>query len=128
MTFESRISAFAERFLSERTQRLIVEPALADLHFAEDAGRFDRTANRIAVLRAVAGGLRGDLAGGTGFFLFLTLVPACYSLTMLLLFLDFFTAMDTRSVLTTLAIVCVLSVGPAMICFWPERRAVPRID
>jgi hypothetical protein len=125
MSFESGVSAFAERFLSERTHRLIVEPALADLHFAGDTGR---VANRIAVLRAVAGGLRGDLAGGSGVFLFLTLVPACYFLTMLILFLDFFTGMNTANVMTTLAIVSVMSVGPAMICFWPERRALPRVD
>jgi len=124
MSFESRIAAFADRFLSERTHRLIVEPALADLHFGEG----DRVANRVAVLRAVAGGLCDDMAGASGNFLFLTLVPSCYFLTMVLLFLDFFTEMKAASVLTTLAIVCVMSLGPAMICFWPERRAVPRVD
>ena len=125
MSFEARVSAFAGRFLSERTHRLIVEPALADLHFAGGTGR---AAHRVAVLRALAGGLRDDLAGGSGHFFFLTLVPACYFLTMLVMFLDFFTAMNTASVMTTLAIVCVMSVGPAMICFWPERRAVPHAD
>lgn len=125
MSFESRVSAFAQRFLSERTHRLIVEPALADLRFADGTGR---AANRVAVLRALAGGLRDDLADGSGHFLALSLVPACYFLTMLVLFLDLFTAMNTASVMTTLAIVCVTSVGPAVICFWPERRAVPHAD
>lgn len=125
MSFESGISAFAERFLSERTHRLIVEPALADLHFADGTGQ---AANRVAVLRAVAGGLRDDLAGGSGHFLFLSLVPACYFLTMLVLFLDFFTAMNTVSVMTTLAIVGVMSVGPAMACVWPERRRARPVD
>jgi len=124
MSFESRIAAFADRFLSERTHRLIVEPALADLHFAEDDG----VANRVAVLRAVAGGLRDDLADGSGQFLFLTLVPASYFFTMLILFMDFFTGMTTASLMATLAIVCVMSLGPAMICVWPERRAVARAD
>lgn len=121
MSFESGVSAFAERFLSERTHRLIVEPALADLHYAGGSGR-------AAVLRAVIGGLRDDLASGSGQFLFLTLVPASYFFTMLILFMDFFTAMNTASVMATLAIVCVMSVGPAMICVWPERRAVARVD
>jgi hypothetical protein len=125
MSFESGVSAFAERFLSERTHRLIVEPALADLHYAGAGGQ---SANRAAVIRAVVGGLRDDLVGGSGEFLFLALVPASYFLTMLILFLDFFTAMNTASVMTTLAIVSVMSVGPAMICFWPERRALPRVD
>jgi len=125
MSFESGVSAFAERFLSERTHRLIVEPALADLYFADGTGRW---ANRIAVLRAVAGGLRDEVAGGSGVFLCLTLVPACYFLTMLILFLDFFTSMNTANVMTTLAIVSVMSVGPAMVCLWPERRALPRVD
>ena len=60
MTFESRIIAFAERFLSARTFELIVEPALADFHYDEDSRRRSGIANRVAVLRAVAGAL-GDL-------------------------------------------------------------------
>ena len=41
MRFESRIIAFAERFLSDRTFELIVAPALADLavRAARPAGR-----------------------------------------------------------------------------------------
>ena len=39
MTFESAVLAFADRFLSDRTHRLIVAPALADLQFDEHGGR-----------------------------------------------------------------------------------------
>ena len=35
MSFESRVAAFSERFLSSRSNRLIVAPALADLQFEE---------------------------------------------------------------------------------------------
>jgi hypothetical protein len=128
MTFESAILEFADRFLSERTHQLIVAPALADLQFAGSAGRIARLANRVAVIRAVAGGLRDDLAGMSGSFALLALVPACYYLTMLVLFVNFFAALTGPAVVTALAIVGVLSVGPAVICCWPERRSVARVD
>ena len=44
------------------TFELIVAPALADLQFEEDGGRRSRIADRVAVLRAVAGGVAHDLA------------------------------------------------------------------
>lgn len=128
MTFESAVLEFADRFLSERTYRLIVAPALADLQFGDGAGRFSRWSNRVAVIRAVAGGLRDELAGMSGAFALLALVPACYYLTMLVLFVNFFAALTGPAVLTALVIVGVLSVGPAVICCWPERRSVARVD
>ncbi len=128
MTFESGIVAFAERFLSERTHQLIVAPALADLQFAESARRFSRLSNRISVIRAVAGGLRDELASASVPFLLLTLVPIGYFLTLLVLCLDFSTSLTGATAAAALAIVCVLSVAPVLICFWPERRRVARID
>ena len=56
MSFEARVIAFADRFLSERNVQLIVEPALADLQFDGGTAPLGRTANRLAVLKAVAGG------------------------------------------------------------------------
>jgi len=128
MTFESAVLAFADRFLCERTYQLIVAPALADLQFADSTGGLPQLSNRAAVVRAVAGGLREDLAGASGHFALLTLVPACYFLTMLVLFVDFFATLSGATVGPALAIVAVLSMGPAMICCWPERRSVPRVD
>ena len=60
MSFESRVISFSGRFLSDRAFHLIVEPALADLQFDDAAGRRSRFTNRVAVLRAVAGGLGDD--------------------------------------------------------------------
>lgn len=128
MTFESAVLEFADRFLSERTHRLIVAPALADLPFADNAGRLARWSNRVAVIRAVAGGLRDDLAGMSGAFALLALVPACYYLTMLVLFVNFFATLAGPAVMIALIIVGVLSVGPAVICCWPERRSVAPVD
>ena len=48
MTFETLIVAISDRFLSQRTFELVVEPALADLEFEEAAGRRSRMANRAA--------------------------------------------------------------------------------
>lgn len=128
MTFESAVLEFTDRFLSDRTHRLIVAPALADLQFAEGSGRLHRLANRVAVIRAIAGGLRDDLAGVSGAFALLAVVPACYYLTMLVLFVNFFATLTGPGVVAALVIVGVLSVGPAVICVWPERRAVQRAD
>lgn len=128
MTFEAAVFAFSDRFASERTYQLIVAPALADLQFADDAGRWHQVVNRAAVIRAVAGGLREDLADASGPFAVLTLVPACYFLTMLVLFVDFFASLQGMAVAASLVIVAVLSLGPATICCWPERRSVPRAE
>jgi len=128
MTFESAVLEFTDRFLSDRTHRLIVAPALADLQFADRGGRLHQLANRVAVIRAIAGGLRDELAGVSGAFALLAVVPACYYLTMLVLFVNFFTTLTGPGVAAALVIVGVLSVGPAVICVWPERRAVQRAD
>lgn len=128
MTFESGVVAFAERFLSDRAFELIVAPALADLQFAGGGTPSQRLLNRAAVLRAVAGGLCDEVAGGSGHFVLLALVPASYFVTMLVLFVDFFTTLTGPALGASLAIIAVLSLGPAMICCWPERRRVARAD
>ena len=89
MTFESRILVFAERFLSDRTVQLIVEPALADLQFDSGTAPLTRAANRLAVLRAVAGGVRDEVARGSAGFVALTLMPACYYLFLAIICFDF---------------------------------------
>lgn len=126
MTFESRVVAFADRFLSTRTNQLIVEPALADLHFAAGDNRRQRAASRLAVVRAVAGGLLEDLQRGFGSFMSLLLVPAGYYLFLLALGLDFFSS-STEFLVAGMSILF-LSLGPVLACFWPERRALPPSD
>ncbi len=128
MTFESGVLAFAERFLSDRTAQLIVAPALADLQFAGRTSRSRQVSDRAAVLRAVAGGLCDELAGASGHFVLLTLVPATYFVTMLVMFVDFFTTLTGAAMGASLVVIALLSLAPAMICCWPERRRVPRID
>lgn len=128
MTFESGVLAFADRFLGDRAHQLIVVPALADLQFSDSRDRWQRLSDRAAVVRAVGGALREDLVDGSGHFALLTLVPASYFAIMLVLFVDFFTTLTGAALVTSLAIVAVLSLGPAMICCWPERRSVPRAE
>jgi len=126
MSFESRIIAFSDRFLSDRTFRLVVEPALADLQFDEDAGRRSRAANRLAVLRAVAGGLGDDVWRDSGSVFRLALLSACYFMFPLAVGLEIFKTWSDFFVVTTL--VLGLSQVPVLVCFWPERRTVRPVD
>ena len=126
MSFESRIVAFSDRFLSDRTFQLVVAPALADLQFDEDTGRRRRAANRLAVIRALAGGLRDDMSRDSGSVLKMALLSVCYHLTPLTMGLDYF---KTWSGFFTIAsIVLALSLVPVMVCYWPPRRAARPVD
>ena len=125
MSFEARIVAFGERFLSDRTFQLVVAPAVADLEFEHGAGTLRRAENRLAVLRAVAGALRIDLARDCGSFVVLTLVPACYYIFLMVILFDFFSIAISTGFLVVAMLILVLSVGPVMACFWPERRTGP---
>jgi hypothetical protein len=85
-----------------------------------------RAANRLAVIRAIAGGLRVEAAHGSGFFLMLVLITACYNIVLLTLFADF---ISLSSNLVGVAIgLLFLSLGPVVACFWPERRTAPPVD
>lgn len=123
MSLDARILAVAERFLSDRSFTLIVEPAVADLHFERDAGGLRRTLNRLAVARAIAGGAREDLMRASGELAGLILVPACYYIFLLVLCFDVLSISISADFLTVAAVILVLSVGPVMVCCWPERRA-----
>lgn len=126
MSFESRVIAVAERFLSDRSVELIVAPALADLQFDRDARGVRRAANHFAVVRALAGGLRAEAARGSGFFILLTLMTAGYNIVLLTLFADF---ISISSNLIGVAIgLLFLSIGPVAACFWPERRTARPVD
>jgi hypothetical protein len=128
MSFESRIVAFADRCLSDRTRELIVAPAVADLQYEEGAGRIGKAASRLAVLRAVSGGIREDAARHCGTFLFLALLPAGYYIFMFLMFFDLSPTATTywsADVWSVGILVVILSLGPAVACFWPERQSRP---
>ena len=124
--FEGMVLAFAERFLTTRTFDLVVSPALADCQFDDDQRH--QLGNRIAVVRALAGAARIDLARQFGTFVMLTLVPLCYYLVLITVCFDFFSGNAGRSGFLAIASpLLVLSVTPVIVCFWPERRA-PRIS
>ncbi len=123
MSLDARILAAAERFLSDRSFRLIVEPAVADLHYERDADALRRTLNRLAVARAIAGGAREDLLRASGDLAGLILVPACYYIFLLVLCFDVLSISISADFLTVAAVILVLSFGPVMVCCWPERRA-----
>jgi hypothetical protein len=128
MSFDTQLLLFAQRFLSDRSFRLIVAPAIADLQFEHGAGAFRRSANRIAVLRAVAGGLRDDLATASGGMLMLTMVPACYYIFLLVMCFDVYAISISRSFLAVAALILVLSFCPVIACFWPERPDPRAVD
>ena len=120
MSFESRVVAFSERFLSDRTFELVIAPALADLEFDPGRRPLARAMNRLAVLRALAGGLAHDLKRDTGTFVLLLLVPSCYYLSLLAVCFD---AVKTwNGFLGLAAMVVALSSAPVLVCFWPSRR------
>ena len=126
MSFESRIMAFSDRFLSDRTVQLVVAPALADLQFDEDAGRRRRAANRFAVLKAVAGGLLDDVSHDSSSMLKMALLSVCYHLTPLAMGLDYFKTWSDFFAMVT--VVLALSLVPVMVCYWPPRRAARPVD
>ena len=128
MSFDSRIMSFAERFLSDRTFELVVAPALADLEFESGAGRRRRVENQLAVLRAVAGGLRDEAARALGGFLALLLLPAGYYIFLMVILFDFFSIEITRTFFVVAALILALSVGPVAACFWPDRPAARPLD
>jgi hypothetical protein len=119
MTFESRILAFSNRFLAQRTFELVVAPALADLAFEEAAGRRGRLANRAAVVRAAAGGFLHDAQRGSDVFLKLLLLSVSYFMFPVALSITAFTTWSAFFMFAS--VVFVMSIAPVIICFWPER-------
>jgi hypothetical protein len=126
MTFERCIIAFCDRFLSQRTFELVVEPALADLEYEEAAGRRSRFGNHAAVVRAIIGGMRHDMQRGSGSFFKLTLLSACYYVFPVAVSVRIFKTWPEFFAAATVAIV--LSLAPVMVCFWPSRHPVRRVE
>jgi hypothetical protein len=120
MTFESMITTFSSRFLSDRSFELIVAPALADFQFEDTDSRRGRVATRVAVLRAVSGAVHQELRGGSADFLKLTLLSFCYFIFPLALGIRIFRTWSDFAVAAT--VVLVMSLVPVMVCFWPDGR------
>ena len=125
-TFETLVVAISDRFLSQRTFELVVEPALADLEFEQASGRRGWIASHAAVLRAMAGGVRHDMQRGSDGFLKLTLLSACYYLFPLAVSVRIFKTWEDFFV--ALVVVLALSLAPVMVCFWPSRYPVRRVE
>ena len=128
MSFDDRIVAFAERVLSDRTYHLIVAPAVADLQFERHAGALRQAANRLAVLRALAGATRDDVARACSGMWLLMLVPAAYYIFLLVLFFDIYSVALTLDFLYVATLILILSFGPVAACFLPERRSPRATD
>jgi hypothetical protein len=123
MSFESRVTAFAERFLSDRAFELVVAPALADLQFDDEAGRRSPLANRLAVLRAVGGALGDDIRRDSGSLFKLALLSNCYFMFPVALGIHAFKTWSEFFIVAT--IVLALSMVPVLVCFWPARPVRP---
>jgi hypothetical protein len=126
MSFKSWVIAICDRFVSQRTFDLVVVPALADLDFEEEAGRRSRVACRAAVLRAIGGGVAHDMRRGSGGFLKLTLLSACYYLLPIMVLASTFRTW--AEFLIAAVLMLLLSLTPVMVCFWPERHPVRQGD
>ena len=126
MRFESWVIAICDRFVSQRTFDLVVAPALADLEFEEELGRRGQLAGRAAVIRAIGGGVAYDMRRGSGGFLVLTLLSACYYLLPILVLASTFRTW--YEFLIAFVVMLLLSLTPVMACFWPERHPVRHGD
>ena len=126
MSFESCVIAFADRFLSDRTFELVIAPSLADLQFDLDAGGRHRVASRLAVLKAVAGGLRLEVWRDSGTLFKVALLSACYYSFPLAVGIGYFKTWSEFFMAITF--VLALSLVPVLVCFWPERRTARPID
>lgn len=126
MSFASRIVAFSDRFLSQRSFELIVAPALADLEFEDEAGRRSRLANRYSVLRAVAGGVRDDVWRDSGSVFKLALLSVCYYMFPIVVGFNYFKTWS--DFFAVMALVLALALVPVAACFWPERHTTRPVD
>ena len=128
MTFHDAVIAIADRFLTERSFELIVGPALADLELNSPASARPTMQDRMAVIRAVAGAFRDDAVRGSdlGTFAGLVLIPVCYYSFFFLLGLPSGMGAVPSGMLAGLGIAVVaLSLGPVVVCYWPERQPRP---
>jgi len=123
VTFVATVTDLSTRFLTERSFELIVAPALADFEWDVASGARSVTAARAAVLTAVIGAAWEDVVRGGDLALFagLVLIPVCYYTFFFLLGLPAGADRLSLTVVTLLGIaVVLLSLAPALVCFWPD--------
>lgn len=120
--FESLVIGLCDRFISQRTFELVVEPALADLHFEHESGRCSLWSARSAVLWALAGALRHDIGRGSVDFFKLSLLSFCYFGFPIALGVRYFETWSEFAIAATF--VLAMSLVPVTVCFWPSRQSV----
>ena len=125
-TFDVVIGGVGARLLSERTFDLVLAPALADYQIEQRDRRAGEWASRWAVLFALSGGLRMEVAKHAGSFFALALLPLAHNFVLLMMFSDFFDM--TAGVRFIGAMILVLSLGPVVLCFWPGRSVARSIE
>ena len=124
--FDVVIGGVGARLLSERNFDLVLAPALADYQVERrDQSRSDWL-GRFAVLLALTGALRIEVASHAASFCTLALLPFAYDVVLLTLFSDFFD-MDGGWRFVG-AMVVALSMVPVVVCFWPTGRLPRTID
>jgi hypothetical protein len=126
--FVDAVMAVSDRFLREQTFELIVAPAIADLQYdAPTADTLRHARNCAAVLTALLWGLYEEVTSDTSIiftFALLVMIPSCYYYALLMVAADNSTLFDTFGERLALgALVAAMSLGPALACYWPERRS-----
>ena len=126
-TFVDAVLAVSDRFLREQTFELIVAPAIADLQYdAPTADGLRHARNCAAVVTALAWGLYEEAtsdAASAVIFALLVAIPACYYTALVIACTPGDPQMATTDRrLAVGALIAVLSLGPAIACYWPERR------
>jgi hypothetical protein len=124
LTFADTFIELSDRFLCTRTFELIVAPAIADLQYDEATGsRATVMRNRAAVAWAFALGLYEDAVTASSLLTFaaLALLPAIYYAFLIITVAPTVETLVNRFTLG--AIIGVLSLGPVIACYWPERPA-----
>ena len=58
----------------------------------------------------------------------LTLMPACYYIFLLVICFDVYSISLSTNFLIVAALILILSFGPVLACFWPERRDAHIVD
>jgi hypothetical protein len=125
VTFVATVTDLSTRFLTERSFELIVAPALADFELDLRDSERSRTAARTAVVAAVIGAAWEDVVRGGDLALFagLVLIPVCYYSFFFLLGLPAGADRLSSTVVTLFGLaVVMLSLAPALVCFWPDRQ------
>jgi hypothetical protein len=122
VTFVETITALSDRFLTERSFSLIVEPAIADLAYDEAAGE-RRRLRQLPLLIAFAGAIWDDaVRDNLWTFAGLVSIASCYYFFFFLLGIAGGPKHVPTDTMATLGIAVVtLSLAPAIVCFWPER-------